>query len=278
MSDFRFQHLPEVLTGSEVRIIEYMYKNSEQVPFMPIREIAETLKMSTATLSRFAQRMGYKNLRQLKLSILKTERISPEKKLKNVVSRDGQISVTSLLEREIEYLQATLSLVAHLDIERAVHMTKEAKKIYIYGKGAARGLAYLMEFRLKRYGLNTHLIQASGSEIFEDMIGLSKGDLLIVYGFGKMPIETKILLDYVKQQECNTILFSERSYIETAFQELILIPCYRGEAQEYHSMTSPSALTDIFLLMVGKSMGENSLDRMNRLFDLKEAYRHEMPR
>ena len=278
MSDFRFKSSPENLTGSEVRIIEYFYKNIEQIPFMPIRELAEELQISTATLSRFATHMGYRNLRQLKMEILKAERISPSKKISNMIVGEESFSVSRLMEREIENLKITLQQVSTEEMEKAIKALTQARRVYVHGKGASRGVAYLVEFRLKRYGMDCHHIEASGSEIFEDMAGIQKEDVLILYGFGKVPLETRILLDHAKKIECQVILFTDYPPMIASSGELIVMSCYRGEAQEYHSLTSPSALTDVLLLLLGKSKEVSQLGDLNRLFELKEAYKHQMPR
>ena len=59
---------------TDMRIYNYILKHSIQFPYMSIRELADEIPTSTASIMRFVKRMGYDSFPELKYAYKKGEK------------------------------------------------------------------------------------------------------------------------------------------------------------------------------------------------------------
>lgn len=59
---------------TDMRIYNYILKHSIQFPYMSIRELADEIPTSTASIMRFVKRMGYDSFPELKYAYKKEEK------------------------------------------------------------------------------------------------------------------------------------------------------------------------------------------------------------
>ena len=52
---------------------------------------------------------------------------------------------------------------------------------------------------------------------------------------------------------------------------------YRGEPEEYHSMTAPMAVIDALIVQVAAAMGDKAVEPLEQLHALKQEYYRELP-
>lgn len=279
MSDFRFNTANLILTKSEEKIINYIYEHLSMIPFLSIVQISEELDISIATLSRFVRHVGYENYKDLKTAIMEHEKSpTPASKLQKTLSKKDSTDIKSLLKIQEEYLNKTSENISEEDVNRAIDYIFNSKNIYLFGKGASRGLTELFAFRLKRFNKKIFLFNSGGSAIFEDLAHIDKNDLIIIFGFHKTPIEAKVILEYSKETGCKTILFTDQLYLEENLKGTVNFYVYRGEVKEYHSMSSPTALIDSLIILLAKRLEQESVDNLSKLYKLKEKYKDEIPR
>ena len=118
---------------------------------------------------------------------------------------------------------------------------------------------------------------SGGTELFEDLNRLSDRDLVICFGFQKLPREDSVLLSHARQIGCKSILFSSRVYAAETSKANISLLIYRGEPEEYHSMTAPMAVIDALIVQVAAAMGDKAVEPLERLHALKQEYYRELP-
>ena len=95
--------------------------------------------------------------------------------------------------------------------EQAVEQIASAKRISCTQRGfplsgAASG------FPLNRFGKDIFLMPSGGTELFEDISRLQAEDLVICFGFQKLPREDRVLLSCASQPAARSILFCSRVY------------------------------------------------------------------
>lgn len=278
MTSFRFKLDGIEITKSEEKIINYIYQNISIIPVLSIGELSKELDMSVATLSRFVRHIGYENYKELKTAIIEYERIAtPAGKLQSALSETDIMTPSRLLMRQESYLIKTREHLTDSEINNAVQAILKARKVYFFGKGASFGLAQLFAFRLSRFQKSAVILKSGGSELFEDLIHIQRNDLVIIFGFQKMPVEAKVLLEHKKETGYNTILFTDKLYLDPEIQGDINLYVYRGEDNEYHSMTVPTAVIDTIVLLTSKALKNKSIQSLSDLYLLKEKYSSKIP-
>ena len=122
----------------------------------------------------------------------------------------GAGDVRAFLRQQRENLDRTLEGLDVDAFEAAVVALANARRVLIHGKGAAACVAELLRFRLRRYGLAVELLPAGGSELMEGLVHAREGDVLVAFGFQRVPAEDQALLDFGAKAGCTTLLFTDR--------------------------------------------------------------------
>ena len=257
-----FFHQTVTYTRTEQEIIDFICKNPGVFLTASISQLAERLGISDASLSRLAKHAGYPDYKGLKAAVT------------GALSGAGP---AQKLQGSLQNLQKTLELIDRAAFDQAAGLIASAHRIFLHGKGASRCLAQLLHFRLNRFGKDVFLMPSGGTELFEDLNRLSDRDLVICFGFQKLPREDSVLLSHARQIGCKSILFSSRVYAAETSQADISLLIYRGEPEEYHSMTAPMAVIDALIVQVAAAMGDEAVEPLERLHALKQKYYRELP-
>ncbi len=270
---FSFPLMPDRLTAAEQSIVEYIIGHRDEFLCMTIGQLSGELKISEATISRFARHVGCSDFKHLKRVIMEqTMEKGPAFKLTNTLHMKGRDFLRTWIEQQQYNLQKTLELLAQREFSEAAETVQGARKVFIYARNASRAPAQLLEFRLQRIGIEVCCIPSGGSEFLESLARMGAEDLVILFGFSKISAEGRILLDYQKRAGYRTILFTSRAYQEEKNRGDINLYIYRGEENEYHSMSAPVAVVEALVLAVSAGMGVTAVDRLETIRKLKGEY------
>ena len=269
-----FPSMPEKLTANEAALLEFINQHSDRFLFLSIAQLAETLSMSEATVSRFARHVGcrdFKHLKQVVLAQTQT-RTGPADKLAATLAEGDGAPLPHWLEQQRYCLEKTEALLDPAEFHRAVQAIVEARRVFVYAKNASRSTAELLRFRLRRIGVDVRLLAGAGNELLEGLAAAGPGDLVVVFSFSKRSTEGAILLDWQREAGYRTLLFTGQLSPLPDPQPDIRLFVYRGEANEYHSMAAPAAIIDALVLGVSAKLGDRAVDRLARLRALKQRY------
>lgn len=268
-----FPQTPDKLTATEQVIIEYITSHRDEFLYMTIDQLSATLNISEATISRFARHMGCCDYKHLKRVVMEqTIQKGPAQKLENTLRTKSDDFLHYWIEQQQYHLKKTLELLDQGEFSRAVEAIQSAHRVFLYAKNASRAPAQLLEFRLRRIGVDVRRIPSGGSELLESLAPMRADDLVILFGFSKVSAEGRVILDYQKRIGYKTILFTSRAYHNEEHRADINLFVYRGEDNEYHSMSAPVAVADALVLALSAQMGTAAVDRLEAIQKLKLEY------
>ncbi len=269
----QFPNMPEQMTKSESRIMDYISSHTEEFLFSSIGTISRRLDVSPATLSRFVRRVGFEDYKELKRAVADQSMVEgPAVKMLATLSADKEFTVENWILRQQTYLQKTLEGLDPGQFRRAVDIVLGARRVFIHGKSASASPAQLLMFRLRRLGIDTVLLPSGGSEVLEGLAEIRKEDAVVLFSFSKVSSEGRMILCHQREVGYTTIAFCSRAFIPEEEQADIQLFVYRGEPKEYHSMTAPAAVVDALVVAVSEQMGEASARRLDRLHKMKKTY------
>jgi DNA-binding MurR/RpiR family transcriptional regulator len=266
-------------TKTELQIRDYIYQNLFSIPLLSIEELAACLHISTATISRFAKHCGcadYKSLRNLIAN--HTKYVTPSTKIHQTLSQEFTNNSTSFLLYQRDCIEKTALHTSEETMQLTASAILNAKNIYLYGKGVASCLVSLLRFRLMRMGKNVIELPVGSSELFEYLVHTSPEDLVIIFGFQRIPLEGRVLLEHAKTVHYKTLLISSQLYTKNNSPADFTLYVYRGNNKEYHSLASSIALIDALVVSVAQLTGDQTLQSLTDLYQLKEHYKKEIPR
>ncbi len=269
----------EALSPNQIKIADYIQKNIEFILLSTEQEISNKLGMSIASVSRFWRSVGYKNFKEFKLKVKEQLESSPAGKMQNIMKQvEGGELQHHTLSISVSHLEKTLQHFSAKNFDEAIQTLLTSQQIFLYCPGPSKGLGELMCYRMARYGLSIKIIENNGSEIFEDLLHISKDDVIVIFGFIRLLPEAKVLLQHSKTVGYKTILLTDQLISDfTDLADCVLFAS-RGELQEFHSMVAPTYMVENLIIATGMGNKERSLKKLEELSHLRKQYANELPR
>ena len=267
-----YEMYKETLSKSEHRIFSYLLEHEQELPVISSDDIARQLGVSTSTISRFWTKIGFKNLKDLKRAVYENQSATPFSRLSGALSQWGEEGVTLdfLMDRMSRYMEKTFRVVTPQMLDQAVRMILEERQIYMFAPDASRGIGALLQYRLRRLGIRIEVLP-SGSQIYDFMVNLKEGDLLILYGYSRILTEARILLEYGARTGCRSILFTDILAGDLLSQADLVLYSFRGEPNDYHFMGVPVILTDLLVTKTIQALG-GGLEKARKLEDIRSQF------
>lgn len=270
---FSFPKMPDKLTSTEQTILDYIAKHRDGFLFMSIGQLSSELDISEATVSRFARHVGCSDFKQLKRIVAEqTVEKGPAQKISNTL-RTGNGKILQYWEEQQHYnLHKTFELLDKDEFDKAVQALKKANRVFIFAKNASRSPAQLLEFRLRRIGVDVRRISGSGTELLEELPSVNADDVVVLFGFSKISFEANVILGCQKRMGYTTVLFTGKLYQPDEQKADINLFVYRGEENEYHSMSAPVAIVDLLVLALSAELGSGAVENLEKVRKLKSKY------
>ena len=79
-----------------------------------------------------------------------------------------------------------------------------------------------------------------------------------------------MILDYARETGCRTLAFTSRLYAPQEQRADVNLYVYRGEKEEFHTMSSAVAVIDALVLALSDSIQPKAAEELMRLQKLKE--------
>lgn len=262
-------------TKSDWKIREFIESNTDEFLFLSIGQLAARLDVSEATVSRFVRHMGYQDFKELKSGVMKQKtRRGAARKMAGTLMKTQGFDLEKWFAHQRECMEKTLEGMDPDQFWQAVESIRTAERIYIHAKNASASVGQLLFFRLRRLGFDISLIPSGGTEVVEGIVHAGPGDLVILFGYSRISAEGKIILDYAAAAGYRTLLFTGTP--EGSSRADVNLYVYRGEEEEFHSTAVSAALADGLVLALTERMQPLSAERMIKVQNVKNMYKHKM--
>lgn len=263
----------ENLSSKDKVLINYIMENIYDIPYMSIEELSSKIGVSIATMSRLCKKLGYKSFKNLKNDIHEKLDITPASKVQNTLTHISEDNIIEdMFLNMINNLQLSIENLDKENFKKAALLILNSSKVYIFSPGPSLGLAYILKYRLNRFRIDINIIENGGSNIYESLVNLTSKDVVLVFGFSKMLVETEVVLNYSKEAKYKTILFTDLFVSEMLDMCNISLYCCRGKSHEFHSMVSAMALVDCLIVNIAMEIEDIAMENLVNLSKLRKKY------
>ncbi|MEK3785563.1 MULTISPECIES: MurR/RpiR family transcriptional regulator [Paenibacillus] len=267
------------LSKNQKKIANFIEKNTNRIAYLTEQEMADQVRVSIASISRFWRVIGYKNFKEFKQMLADNPDITPAYKIQNLINKvDGEDLPGQMLKLGVQYLTETADALSRPDFHRAIAALREAQRIYVYAPGPSQGLGELLSFRLKRYGMHIINMGMGGHEMYESLMHLQPADVVVVFGFSNILPETKAIMQIGKQVGYKTVFITDFMVSDMLNEADIVLYTYRGKLSDFHSMVAPTVLVESLIVGVGQAEKENIIPKLNYLNQLRKQYASLIPK
>jgi DNA-binding MurR/RpiR family transcriptional regulator len=211
--DERIRAHESALGPAELRAVRYFAENRVTAAFEPVGQIARSLKVSTATIVRAVQALGYHGIPELKQELqqdlLAERRPSPTARLAksmDELASDRTGGIDGIVAFHTHLLEHAAKTVRPEELQRADEILDRASRIVVFAHPAYRGLADYFALDLMRIGRRASSI---GEPLLaEELLDLGPGDALVVVAYSDEPF-VRIALRRARELRVPVVLVTD---------------------------------------------------------------------
>jgi len=278
MTTFQF-HIPiEQMSKSQQKIADFIVKHAERIPFYTEEDIALGSGVSISTVSRFWQAIGYDNLKAFKKQLQEAQIAPPAVKIQQVLDKVDSTIVVQMFDAAAAHIAETKERLIPDQYDLAVKALSEAQHIYVHAPGSAACLGQLLQFRLNRVGINVQLLAESGHALHEKLVHAGTHDVVLSFGFVRKSPELSVILDQAQQAGYTTILVTDLLVAEMIDRSDIVLHVDRGEREAFHSLVAPMVLVDCLSISITGERGDDAMQKLKQLHQLRKQYSSILPK
>ena len=119
-----YEKYKESLSKSDHKIFGYLLEHEQELPMVTTAELSAQLGISTATISRFWSKIGYKNLNELKKAVYENQETTPFSRMNAALSQWEKVGISPdmIISRMSLHMEKTFRSVTPAMMDQAVDM------------------------------------------------------------------------------------------------------------------------------------------------------------
>lgn len=203
-------------TDTEKRIADFILINQEDVPNMYIQELAENTYTSHSAIIRLSQKLGFSGYRNFKVALIH-EIQSNKHTIAHVdpnfpfLPTDSSINIAKkMADLTIETISKTIGKLDKDQLNKAVEMIRNSKRIYLFANGDSQIRA--RSFQNKFIKINKHLIIADEyGETTWNTLSMDNLDCAIFISYAGNSVSYMKILKYLAAMKIPSIMLTGNS-------------------------------------------------------------------
>ncbi|GAB6170263.1 MurR/RpiR family transcriptional regulator [Clostridium carnis] len=263
------------LSKGQKLIAEYILKNYDKAAFMTAAKLGISVGVSESTVVRFANELGfsgYPKLQKALQELIKNKLTTVQRlELSNDYISEGY-ALKGVLKADMENIRSTLEKINYNTFEDVVNKIFEAKRIYIIGLRSSTALAEFLGFYLNIILQNVKTVGYGISDIFEQMINVGEGDLVIGIGFPRYASRTIDALEFAQNRGADVVAITDSLLSPLAARADYSLIAQSNMASFVDSLVAPLSVINALIIAVGMREKGNITTTFNKLEQIWKDY------
>lgn len=270
------------LSKGQKILATYITDNYDKAVFLTAAKMGQVVGVSESTVIRFATHLGYKGYPEFQKALEEMVR----NKLNSIQRMEvtyGRISQSHILETVLqsdqEKIKDTLEHIDEHAFELAVDTIIKAKHIYIVGIRSCAPLAAFMAFYFNLMFENVTLLQTNNSsELFEQMVRISKDDVIIGISFPRYSMRTLKAMEFANNRNAKVITLTDSVHSPMNLYSSCNLIARSDMASIVDSLVAPlSVINALIVALCMKKQGEvaKTLETLEDIWNEYQVYEND---
>lgn len=270
------------LSKGQKILATYITDNYDKAVFLTAAKMGQVVGVSESTVVRFATHLGYKGYPEFQKALEEMVR----NKLNSIQRMEvtyGRISQSHILETVLqsdqEKIKDTLEHIDEHAFELAVDTIIKAKHIYIVGIRSCAPLAAFMAFYFNLMFENVTLLQTNNSsELFEQMVRISKDDVIIGISFPRYSMRTLKAMEFANNRNAKVITLTDSVHSPMNLYSSCNLIARCDMASIVDSLVAPlSVINALIVALCMKKQGEvaKTLETLEDIWNEYQVYEND---
>lgn len=267
------QKYSQLSKGQKI-IANYIINDYDKAAFMTAAKLGDILNISESTVVRFAIKLGYDGYRDLQnqLQELIKNKLTTLQRL-NLADDDyhsNEDTLMKIMEKDLDNIKKTVNEIDRESFHKAVNLILNAENIYTIGLRSSTFLAGYLSFYLNFLFDNTRLVSSGASDIFEQMLKIGPGDVIVIITYPRYTRKTIDVLEYVKEKGATVIAITD-SFLSPAVEKADVALIANSEMLSFvDSLVAPMSLINALIV----ALGTEKRNELNAYFqELEEIWK-----
>ncbi len=257
----------------------YITDNYDKAVFLTAAKLGEVVGVSESTVVRFASHLGYKGYPEFQKALeeMVRNKLNSIQRMEVTYGRITQSQILeTVLQADAEKIKYTLEHIDQDAFEMAVDTILKAKTIYIVGIRSCAPLASFLAFYLhlmfdRVIQLNTN----NSSELFEQMVRISKDDVIIGISFPRYSMRTLKAMEFANNRNAKVITLTDSVHSPMNLYSSCNLIASSDMASIVDSLVAPlSVINALIVALCMKKQGEvvKTLEELENIWDEYQVY------
>lgn len=257
-------------------IANYILKSYDKAAFMTASKLGKTVNVSESTVVRFAAELGYDGYpcMQKALQEMIRNKLTSVQRIEVGNDRIGNQDVlTTVLQSDMDKIRTTLEEASRTEFNRAVDLITGARRIYIIGVRSATAITSFLGFYFNLIFENVTLVHTTAvSEMFEQILRVGKGDVVIGASFPRYSRRTVKALQFAKDQGASVVAITDSPESPLAVLADASLLARSDIVSFVDSVVAPLSLVNALIVAVGRRKNADLAHTFETLEHIWEEY------
>ena len=261
------------------KIAGFILEFYDKAAFMTASRLGKKVGVSESTVVRFAAELGFDGYPDMQRSLQKMirSRLTSVQRIEVTNDRLGDQDLLSMvLQSDMEKIRLTLEELDRDSFDRAVDAIVSARKIYILGVRSSAAIATFLSFYLSLIFDNVTLVSANtASEVFESLIWVGEGDVVIGASFPRYSSRTVQAMRFAGSRGAATIAITDSDASPLAPISTYTLKARSDMASFADSLVAPLSLVNALLVAVSRKRStelEHTFQSLEQIWDEYGVY------
>ena len=255
------------------RIAAYILENYDKAAFMTANKLGKTAQVSESTVVRFATELGYDGYPTMQKALQEIIR-GKLTSIQRIQASNDQMTdpdiLGTVMQRDMNSIHTAIIQADRAEFNRVVDKLVHAEHIYLLGVRSSSFLAGYLNFYFHLIFKNVTLVQNfSAGEIFEQMLHIGPGDVLVGISFPRYSKMTENAVHFACDRGADVIAITD-SQMSPLYQLASASLLVRSDMiSMVASMAAPLSLLNALIVAVGRQKKE---EISNTYSDLEKVW------
>ena len=260
-------------------IANYILQSYDKAAFMTASRLGKTVGVSESTVVRFAVELGFDGYPSMQRTLqeLVRNKLTSVQRIEVANDRIGnQDVVSTVLQADIDTLRKTSETLDRREMNESVELILQAKRIYIIGVRSSTAIADFLNFYFRNIFENVSLVSStSTSEMFEQMLRVGKGDVVIGISLPRYSSRTVKTMQYAKDCGAATIAITDKPDAPAGKLADHVLVAKSDMVSIVDSLVAPMSVVNALVVAVSRRREEQvstTFKNLERLWDEYDVY------
>lgn len=235
-------------------LAHFIIDNYDKAAFMTASKLGNKVGVSESTVVRFANALGFKGYPELQnelQEIIKTKLTTVQRvEMAREFSSENEM-LKKVFKSDMQNIRSTFENLDQKMFQEVIEQILEADRIYIIGLRSSAALAQYLGFYLNLILDNVVVVGNGVSNVFEQMLRVSKKDLVIAFSFPRYSNRTIEAIKFVKEEDVPVVAITDSATSPIANIADYCLTSSCDMISFVDSLVAPFSLANTLIVAVG---------------------------